>query len=592
MIIKPISTKNYFIKNAVLFLAFALLLGAIVSCEEDPANMLWVDQEHIDFPAEGSSTTFHLKTDAADGWQIENPAPDWITVPITSGTLSDVNIPVKVTSRTLTKRSDSLRITAGNATPVYVVISQSSSEYLYDLLVNIDKADFDFNAATLNMEISTNAPEWNLACNAEWLQLSKTSGEAGDFTISIQVEENNGSDERSSVITLSGADAPSTEIAVTQSGISPSYNTNPIAPDATGMSSTAVELAAKMKIGWNIGNTLEAIGGETAWGNPLVTEELIQLVKQNGFNAIRIPCSWNQHLENSSSLKIKDSWLNRVKEVVGYCVDNDMYVILNIHWDGGWLEENCTTNKQAVNIAKQKALWEQIATHLRDFDEHLLFAGSNEPNVENATQMNVLMSYHQTFVDAVRSTGGKNSYRTLVVQGPYTDIEKTDTLMKTLPTDEVEGRMMAEVHYYTPYQFCMLTEDASWGKMFYYWGSAYHSTTDTERNASWGEESTLQTQFASMKNKFVDKGIPVILGEFAVNKRMNLTGDALQLHLASRLYYLEYLTSQAKLNGIIPFYWDTGYTGEVTSTLFNRNTYSVHDQDGIDALMKGINGNE
>ncbi len=224
----------------------------------------------------------------------------------------------------------------------------------------------------------------------------------------------------------------------------PGYNTNPIAPDSSGMSSSASGLAAKIKVGWNIGNTLEATGGETSWGNPMVTNELIQLVKQSGFNAIRIPCSWNQYVEDTATAKIKSSWLNRVRQVVQYCVDNDMYVILNIHWDGGWLENNVTPEKQTDVNDKQRAFWEQIATHFRDFDEHLIFAGANEPNVENAAQMAVLQTYHQTFVDAVRSTGGRNSYRVLVVQGPSTDIEKTNNLMTSLPNDKIANKMMVE----------------------------------------------------------------------------------------------------------------------------------------------------
>src|SRR5690606_3660813 len=116
-----------------------------------------------------------------------------------------------------------------------------------------------------------------------------------------------------------------------------------------------------------------------------------------------------------------------------------------------------------------KAFWEQIATHLRGFDEHLLFASANEPAVEDATQMAVLKSYHQTVIDAVRSTGGKNANRVLVVQGPTTDIEKTNKLMTTLPTDKAANKMMVEVHYYSPWNFAGLTKDESWGKMFYYW---------------------------------------------------------------------------------------------------------------------------
>jgi aryl-phospho-beta-D-glucosidase BglC (GH1 family) len=195
-------------------------------------------------------------------------------------------------------------------------------------------------------------------------------------------------------------------------------------------------------------------------------------VKAAGFNTVRLPCAWDSYLENRSTAKIRASWLARVKEVIDYCYKNNMYVILNIHWDGGWLENNVTTAKQAENNAKQKAIWQQIAMHLREYDDHLLFAGTNEPNVDNAAQMTVLYSYLQTFIDAVRQTGGRNAYRTLVVQGPSTDIAKTNQLMTRMPNDDVPNRLMAEVHYYTPWNFCGMDKDETWGKMFYYWGSA------------------------------------------------------------------------------------------------------------------------
>lgn len=371
-------------------------------------------------------------------------------------------------------------------------------------------------------------------------------------------------------------------------GLYPSYNTNPIAADNSGMTSSAVQLAAKIKLGWNIGNTLEATGGETAWGNPKVTKALIDAVKANGFNAIRIPCSWNQNLENASTAKIKTEWLNRVKEVVQYCVDNDMYVVVNIHWDGGWLENNITEAKKVENNAKQKAFWEQIATHLRGFDEHLLFASANEPAVEDAAQMAVLTSYHQTFIDAVRSTGGKNATRVLVVQGPTTDIEKTNKLMTTLPVDKASGRMMVEVHYYAPWNFAGLTKDESWGKMFYYWGSGFHSTTDTERNATWGEEADLEKNFKLMKTQFVDKGIPVLLGEFGAIRRTTLAGDALTLHLASRAYYLKTVVKTAKANGLLPFYWDEGSTENNGFGIFKRSDNTVFDTQALNALKEGM----
>jgi len=348
------------------------------------------------------------------------------------------------------------------------------------------------------------------------------------------------------------------------------------------MSSTAVQLAAKIKVGLNIGNTLEATGGETAWGNPLITNDLIKAIKQNGFNAIRLPCAWDSHA-NQTTAQINADWLARVKQVVQYCVDNNMYVIVNIHWDGGWLETNCTTDKQAATNAKQKAYWEQIATTLRGFDEHVLFASANEPNVSDATQMSVLLSYHQTFINAVRSSGGKNAYRVLIVQGPSTDITLTNTLMTKMPTDKVSNKMMAEVHYYTPWNFCGMTADANYGNMFYYWGANNHSTTDTAHNPTWGEESTVDANLALMKQQFSDKGIPVIVGEFGAITRTNLTGDALKLHLASRAYFFKYVTKQSIANGFLPFFWDTG-------GLINRNDYTVSDQLALDGLIQGANG--
>ena len=371
-------------------------------------------------------------------------------------------------------------------------------------------------------------------------------------------------------------------------GTYPNYNTNPIPADATGMSSSAVQLAAKIQLGWNLGNSLEAIGGETAWGNPKATKALIDLVKANGFNAIRIPVSYDQYLANATTAQLKAEWLVRVKEVVQYAIDNDMYVIVNIHWDNGWLENNCTEAKKSATNAKQKAFWEQIATTLRGFDEHLIFASANEPKVANATEMAVLTSYHQTFIDAVRSTGGKNAYRTLVIQGPDTDIEKTNKLMLTLPTDKVADRIMMEVHYYTPYQFTLMDKDADWGKMFYYWGANNRSTTDTERNPTWGEEADLAKLFKSMKTQFVDKGIPVILGEFGAIRRSNLTGSNLTLHLASRAYYLKYVVNQAKANGMVPFYWDEGNIGSNGFGIFNRFNNSVADTQALNGLLDGL----
>lgn len=455
------------------------------------------------------------------------------------------------------------------------------------LTVSQEKLEFLKEGGKSSFTIQTDASQWNISSQASWVQLNKISGNSSSAIIDVTTLENTETTTRTATIIVSAQNTQNIQISISQKGnLYPSYNTSPLAPDATGMSLTAMEIANKIKLGWNIGNTLEAIGGETNWGNPQITPEFIKLVKESGFNAVRIPCSWNQYADQNSA-KIDAVWLNRVKEVVQYCVNNDLYVILNIHWDGGWLENNCIPSKQIENNAKQKAFWEQIATNLRDFDEHLLFASANEPNVEDATQMQVLLSYHQTFINAVRSTGGKNSSRVLVVQGPKTDIETTDKLMTQLPTDKILNRMMVEIHYYTPYNFTGLNKDANWGNQFYYWGKNYHSATDIAHNPTWGEEEVVNTNFGLMKKQFIDKGIPVVIGEFGAMRRDNLTGDALKLHLDSRAYYLQYVTKQANTYGLLPFYWDNGGLTNLSSGIFDRKKNSVFDQQSLDALIQG-----
>jgi aryl-phospho-beta-D-glucosidase BglC (GH1 family) len=474
--------------------------------------------------------------------------------------------------------------------------SEEEMEISTTLSASKAKIDLQSDAGSYDFVVTTNANTWTgSSSGASWINLDPGNGNAGSTTVKVSAAENPDRAERSATITLTANGASPLKISVTQAGylapgggLYPNYNTNPLPPDATGMGSTASELASKISLGWNIGNSLEATGSETAWGNPKVGKALIDLVKQNGFNAIRIPCSWNQYMSNSTKAEIKTEWLNRVKEVIQYCIDNDMYVLLNIHWDGGWLENNVTEAKKVENNAKQKAFWEQIATHFRNYDEHLLFASANEPNVENAIQMAVLTSYHQTFIDAVRSTGGRNTYRTLVIQGPSTDIEKTNTLMTTLPLDPVANRMMVEVHYYTPWQFCGMEKDESWGKMFYYWGADYHAAADPSRNATWGEEQDLNRFFVLMKNQFTDRGIPVVLGEFSALRRSTLTGDALTLHLASRAYFLKYTVKQAKANGLLPFYWDNGGLDNFASGIFDRKNNTVSDSQALDALLEGL----
>jgi aryl-phospho-beta-D-glucosidase BglC (GH1 family) len=303
---------------------------------------------------------------------------------------------------------------------------------------------------------------------------------------------------------------------------------------------------------------------------------------------VRLPCAWDGYIEDRSTYKIKSSWLDRVDEVVGWCVKNDLYVIVNIHWDNGWMENNCTTDKKEANIKELKALWTQIATKLGGYGENLLFAGANEPNVKDdnasimATKMAVLKEYEQTFVDAVRATGGHNALRVLIVQGPDTNIDETVSVFGSMPTDIASNRLMAEVHYYDPWQFCGMEKDESWGKYAYFWGDNLVSGSD--RNATWGDVAYMKAQFQKMKTMFVDKGIPVILGEYGAitDWSSSLSSDEalLKAHRQSRYDFNKICTREAKNYGLVPFMWDTGEG-------MNRTSGEVKSDVIIPAIMEG-----
>jgi hypothetical protein len=177
-----------------------------------------------------------------------------------------------------------------------------------------------------------------------------------------------------------------------------------------------------------------------------------------------------------------------------------------------------------------------------------------------------------------------------VVQGPITDIDLTDSLMNTLPSDPTEDRLAVEVHYYDPFQFTLMTDDAWWGNQFYFWGDDYNSATLPTRNATHSEEDHLVAQLQKMNTKFVSQGVPVILGEFSATNRTGnpeLTGAELDLHLASRVYYHQQIVDLSNSLGIAPFYWDNGWTGFNGSGIFNRDNATVFDQDNVTALTGG-----
>lgn len=364
-----------------------------------------------------------------------------------------------------------------------------------------------------------------------------------------------------------------------------SAQSDSIAPDQTDMSSLpASEFVKGMNVGWNVGNSLEAgfgegyafVPNETGWGNPKISQQLIDSVKAAGFNAIRLPVAWN-NFSDASTMTIRKEWLDRVEEVVKYALGRDMYVVMNEHWDGGWLEP---TNAAKAQATKQlAAIWKQVAVRFRNYNDRLIFAGTNEVmkkgdyGTPTAELVEVQLSYLQTFVTAVRSTGGRNAYRYLAVQSFNTNIDHAVSFFK-LPADPAANRLILEVHYYDPYEFTL--DEAS--PTITQWGAA----GDPSKKAKWNSDETHATaQFNKMKTNFIDKGVPVILGEYGAMLKGSSDNPPF------RLAWNQYITQAAKAAGMIPFFWDNGVVQANGFGLFDRNSGRQVHPTVVAAIVQG-----
>lgn len=344
---------------------------------------------------------------------------------------------------------------------------------------------------------------------------------------------------------------------------------------------TAMQTAKAIGVAVNIGNTLEATGGETSWGAARINEQYINGIVNAGFKAVRLPVAWYTHADKST-LTIDAAWMDRVNEVVRLCVSKGLYVFMNIHWDNGWMEEHDDAYDESVDNIQRK-LWEQIAAKFNYFDSHLIFCGANEAGQGTKKSADALRAYMQTFVDVVRATGGNNAQRVLVIQGTGTDINNSVKYSTQLPTDPAKDRLMFEVHYYDPSDFTIMDKDDAWAApnpVKYFWGKDYK--TGTNRDCTWGDETHLKNQMKKMKTNFVDKGIPVLIGEYGCGRRTSFLADIdVELHRASRAYYHKCVVEAAKSNGCIPCYWET------PNTIFDRQTGMIVDQQNLDAIMQG-----
>lgn len=346
---------------------------------------------------------------------------------------------------------------------------------------------------------------------------------------------------------------------------------------------TSQQLVEDMTFGWNLGNTLDVCQAdrdgdgkinehveagekvdETLWGNPKATKELFTSLKKNGVNAVRIPVTWRDHMDSDGN--IDREWMDRVQQVVDYAYSQGMYVIINVHHDGGgdskfgaWIIEESQKDYNTF-LKKYKNVWKQIAERFKNYSDYLIFESMNEVgfdtlyNKNKADAYNLINKINQDFVDIIRATGGNNAKRHLLIAGYYTDIERTCDSLYKMPDDKA-GRCILSVHYYTPWDFCTCDRKHTWGTN--------------------SEVRQMETLIGKMKKNFVDKGIPVIIGEYAASGS----------DLSSCIFFIEKLNKLCSDYGIATFIWDSGRQ-------VNRKTYKWRTPQYLEALKRATSGKD
>jgi len=329
---------------------------------------------------------------------------------------------------------------------------------------------------------------------------------------------------------------------------------------------TAAEHVRDMRLAVNIGNSFDSvnitgIAGQTGWGNPAVSQAYIKSLKTHGFTTIRFPVTWADYIGEGPEYTVSSSWMARVQQVVNWILAEDMYCILNVHHDSSpnigaksWIERAAHPDEETDVMAKYNALWHQIANNFNYASDLLVLEGMNEPQFDwltsrsfsvptNKTRaFDTLNNLNQTFVSTVRSTGGNNASRLLLIPGYWTDIDITidnwGTFFK-MPTDTIENRIILSLHYYTPWNFC--------GGNSTTWGS------QSDRNS-------LNNLYNKVKVNVLDKGIPVIIGEYAVNlyNMQNNAYTSTPKNSANRIDWMLSVTQKCIDLGICPVLWDTG----------------------------------
>ncbi|WP_025723166.1 cellulase family glycosylhydrolase [Paenibacillus polymyxa] len=335
----------------------------------------------------------------------------------------------------------------------------------------------------------------------------------------------------------------------------------------TAAASSLQSYVEAMQPGWNLGNSLDAVGAdETAWGNPRITQALIQQIAAQGYKSIRIPVTWDKHIGAAPNYTVESAYMNRVEEVVRWALDANLYVMINVHHDS-WTWVSSMEPKHDEVLARYSALWKQIAPRFKDQPNKLMFESINEPRfseggtTDEAKMNQMLQELNVSFHKIVRASGGKNATRPLVLPGLDTSPAqaKINELYNTI-TKLNDPNLIATVHYYGFWPFSV--------------NIAGHTTFDTDT-----KNDIIQT-FDNVYNTFVAKGIPVIVGEFGLLGFDKNTGVIEQGEKLKFFEFLTYYMKEKKITGIL---WDNGQH-------FNRTTYKWSDPELFNVIKSSLKG--
>jgi len=356
--------------------------------------------------------------------------------------------------------------------------------------------------------------------------------------------------------TVDGTTSPSPgQSASTSPSASPSAS--PSTPPQPG---TAMATVAAMQPGWNLGNTFDAIPDETAWGNPLTTQALLHHVRAQGYRSIRIPVTWSNHHGPAPAYAIDTAWLNRVRQVVDWSLAEGLYVMINLHHDS-WQWINTYPADHAGVLARYDALWTQVSAAFRDHSARLVFESINEPTFTGTSgddqNYQLLNELNTDFVRLVRRSGGNNATRLLVLPTLYTNAEQGRLDALTATIDQLgDPNLAATVHFYG------------------FWPFSVNIAGGIRYNAE--VEQDLTGTFDRVRDTFVARGIPVIIGEWALlNWDHNRPGV---IERGEFLKFIEAVGYHARIRNLTTMVWDAGQ-------FLDRNALQWRDP-GVFAMMK------